>query len=60
MANKEHTLHNFFAYMSKIKTPLVVHNGIFDLMFIYHSFVAPLPSTLSEFVGDLSDAFPVM
>jgi hypothetical protein len=29
--------------------PLVVHNGLMDLMFILHHFVAPLPQTLAGF-----------
>jgi hypothetical protein len=38
--------------------PLVLHNGLYDLMYIYHSFIGPLPETLSTFILKVSDAFP--
>ncbi|KAJ9056946.1 hypothetical protein DSO57_1027231 [Entomophthora muscae] len=37
------------------KAALVVHNGLLDLMFIYHSFYADLPSKFSTFLTDVAD-----
>lgn len=38
--------------------PIIVHNGLFDLMFLYAAFQAPLPETLNGFVGALTDCVP--
>ncbi|KAI8083359.1 ribonuclease H-like domain-containing protein [Gilbertella persicaria] len=37
--------------------PLIVHNGIYDMMFLYHSFLGILPDTLREFESRLSERF---
>ncbi len=38
--------------------PLVVHNGMHDLLFMMHSFNKPLPETLVGFKGQLAECFP--
>ncbi|KAI7853302.1 ribonuclease H-like domain-containing protein [Circinella umbellata] len=38
--------------------PLIVHNGLLDLMYIYQSFITSLPAKLSGFVADMVEAFP--
>lgn len=37
---------------------LVGHNSLYDLCFIYHSFVGPLPNTVEEFATDMHHFFP--
>ncbi|KAI9249420.1 ribonuclease H-like domain-containing protein [Phascolomyces articulosus] len=38
--------------------PLIVHNGLLDLMYIYQCFITSLPAKLSGFVADMVEAFP--
>jgi target of EGR1 protein 1 len=38
--------------------PLVVHNGLLDIAFLYAAFHGPLPDTLNGFVGVVLDAVP--
>jgi target of EGR1 protein 1 len=40
------------------KVPLVVHNGLHDLLYIYSSFINPLPERWTEFVSRLPIHFP--
>jgi target of EGR1 protein 1 len=51
------SLRDIFISILKRKCPIIIHNGIFDLLFLYQSFYANLPSTLSSFVADLSEMF---
>jgi target of EGR1 protein 1 len=39
------------------RKPLIVHNGLLDLMFIYSAFFGPLPATLPSFIADISTMF---
>lgn len=38
--------------------PLVLHNGLFDLAFMFAAFQGPLPPTLHGFIGALLDCVP--
>jgi len=48
----------FFEELKKAEYPLILHNGLYDLLFTYHNFIKPLPDTLSQFVTGVFDAFP--
>lgn len=50
-------IRQIFNTLVKSKSTLIVHNGLLDLMFLYHSFYAPLPLSINQFVGDLSEMF---
>ncbi|KAI9362320.1 ribonuclease CAF1 [Pilaira anomala] len=55
-------LFNLWKHMMDImrhrKIPLVLHNGLYDLMYIYHSFIGKLPDTFAEFISTISHCFP--
>lgn len=38
--------------------PIIVHNGLFDLVFLYAAVQGALPLTLNEFVGELLECVP--
>ncbi|CAJ0605212.1 unnamed protein product [Cylicocyclus nassatus] len=40
-------------------TPLILHNGLVDLAFIYHHFYSPIPDSYGEFCNALADLFPL-
>ncbi|KAI9268627.1 ribonuclease H-like domain-containing protein [Helicostylum pulchrum] len=40
------------------RIPLVLHNGLFDLMYIYHSFIGQLPPHFNTFILKTSLQFP--
>ncbi|KAJ2353277.1 hypothetical protein GGF43_003533 [Coemansia sp. RSA 2618] len=44
--------------MVRAKKPLVIHNGLFDLAYMYQSFFGPLPDSYESFVYDLTNMFP--
>ncbi len=39
------------------ETPVVFHNAVVDLIFLYHSFYASLPSKMSTFLADMTEMF---
>lgn len=39
------------------KVPIALHNGLVDLVFLYHAFYSTVPSKLPQFVSDLSEIF---
>lgn len=42
----------------KSKKPLIGHNCLYDWLYIYNQFVAPLPDTYLEWINDWSAKFP--
>jgi target of EGR1 protein 1 len=45
------------AEICKLATPIVLHNGLIDLIFLYENFYAKCPDSFMKFVADLSDMF---
>ena len=50
-------LPSLFAHIISAGCPLILHNGLVDLLFLYSHFYAPLPSKLDVFMADLSELF---
>lgn len=50
-------LRQLFVEIAMSHVPIVLHNSLVDLVFLYQSFYATLPSTLASFVTDLSQIF---
>ncbi len=49
-------LHAVAAY----RKPLVVHNGLADLLFLWRSFFAQLPETSVEWIASMTEVFPIV
>lgn len=56
--NSGHNLRQLFIDLILASKPIVLHNSLVDLIFLYYHLYGPLPDTLNCFLADLNEMFP--
>ena len=56
--DKSLSVRHLFTKILEHRKPLIVHNGLIDLVFLYQSFYTDLPKKNDTFAADLDDLFP--
>ena len=54
---QQHSIRSVLNQMTRAKTPIVLHNGFIDLVFLYQNFYADLPDVSMKFLADLAEIF---
>ncbi|XP_071952454.1 target of EGR1 protein 1-like [Antedon mediterranea] len=55
---QKHNIRELITEMVACKKPVVFHNGLVDLVFLYENLYCPLPGSYSSFIADISEMFP--
>jgi len=51
-------LRDIFSHLVKARKAIVLHNGLIDLIFLYHNLYAAVPDKLGTFISDITEMFP--
>jgi len=56
----EQDLYSLFQTLIDSRKPIIVHHGLFDLLFVYDAFIGKLPNSLEQFTAELHRTFPLI
>ena len=55
--DEQHSVRSILNQITRVKVPIVLHNGFIDLVFLYQNFYADLPDVSMKFLADLEEIF---